>query len=224
MSRGTDMELDFGSIRAAIERLKTVSPQPDVFGAKFHRFVLNAPIPSEEVTAFETKHGVRLPSDYRQFLIEVGNGGAGPHYGLFPLGTMMDMRSLVRWQENDGAVGDLSEPFPHSEPWNDLSDEPTEEDERDDQLYQEKVDKFYNRYFASRYMNGAIPISDLGCALSHWLVVSGSEVGNVWCDYRGDYTGILPLSVGKQSRITFSQWYLDWLRDAIGKLDAASGY
>ena len=214
--------MELGSIAAAVHRLRTASPQPAVFGARHHGFVLNPPLAEEEVAAFERRYKVRLPADYRRFLTEVGNGGAGPHYGLLRLGERADMRGLVRWEENDGTVGVLSEPFPHTGPWNDLTGQPTEDDE-DDPRYDEKTDAFYEQYFRPEYVNGALPLSELGCALSQWLVVTGPEAGHVWCDYRSDYRGILPFTLGAQERVGFLQWYSAWLEEAVTKLRPEGG-
>jgi hypothetical protein len=46
---------------------------------------LEPPLCDEEVAAFEARHGVVLPVEYRYFITRCGNGGAGPWYGLLPL-------------------------------------------------------------------------------------------------------------------------------------------
>ncbi|MFG2986412.1 HEAT repeat domain-containing protein [Streptomyces sp. NPDC048258] len=53
---------------------------------------LGPPLSEQRVAAFESVHGIRLPSAYRTFLREVGNGGIGPDYGLLP---------LTRWKVRD---------------------------------------------------------------------------------------------------------------------------
>ena len=68
-----------------------------VFGSEEHRYRLGPPLSEEELVTFESASRVRLPTDYRRFLSVVGNGGAGPYYGLEPLGTFGH---------------DLSRPFP----------------------------------------------------------------------------------------------------------------
>ncbi len=37
---------------------------------------------SSDVGAFERRHGILLPDGFRRFVLEVGNGGDGPGYGL----------------------------------------------------------------------------------------------------------------------------------------------
>lgn len=71
-------------IRDTLRRLSIAKPV--VFGADWHQFVLNRPLPEEELTSFEQRHRISLPGDYRDFINKIGNGGAGPYYGVFPLG------------------------------------------------------------------------------------------------------------------------------------------
>ncbi|QUF03847.1 SMI1/KNR4 family protein [Actinosynnema pretiosum subsp. pretiosum] len=46
---------------------------------------LNPPASEAEVQAFEREQNVTLPQAYRRFLLELGDGGVGPHYGVLPL-------------------------------------------------------------------------------------------------------------------------------------------
>jgi hypothetical protein len=162
---------------------------------------------------FEKEHRITLPEDYRGFLIHVGNGGAGPAYGIFRLGEMDDGFDHAQWEENDGFVGVLSEPFPHTEDWNDLADKPDDDINDEDEL-ERQMEAFEEKYFDTKYVNGAIPICHIGCALRRWLVLTGTERGHIWCDDRADQGGLYPLRLHNADRVTFIDWYLDWLRDA----------
>src|SRR5262249_18301515 len=117
------MHVTFDAIRDGLERLRTVKRPPKVFGAGSHGFQLNPPLSESEVRKFEAKHRIRLPEDYRGFLIHLGNGGAGPYYGVFKLGEMDDSFDFRKWKEVGGFVGVLSKPFPHTAAWNDLTGE-----------------------------------------------------------------------------------------------------
>ena len=48
--------------------------------------VANPPIPLERLAMAEAEFGFSLPEFMRQLYLQVGNGGFGPGYGLFPLG------------------------------------------------------------------------------------------------------------------------------------------
>lgn len=214
------MEKVFASIRSALASLRESSRQVAVFGSDLHGFQLNPTLTEEAVCAFERTHGILLPAEYRGFLLHVGNGGAGPAYGLFKLGEMDDGHEHKEWWEGNGFVGVLSSPFPHSEPWNDLSGQPDdpERDLAEDPEYEEEYNQWEECYWNPENVNGAIPICHLGCAYRLWLVITGSEAGNIWCDDRADQGGLWPLDQAGRHRVSFLQWYLAWLEDALAQL------
>ncbi len=47
-----------------------------------HRFVFEPPLTLTAVIELENRYGIRLPEQYRSFLMLVSGGGAGPYYGL----------------------------------------------------------------------------------------------------------------------------------------------
>lgn len=52
------------------------------FGSKKHKYKLNPVISETKVLEVEKKYNFKLPEDYFWFITNVGNGGAGPYYGL----------------------------------------------------------------------------------------------------------------------------------------------
>jgi len=214
------VDADFEAIRESLRTLRKSKETPKVFGAEMHKFRTHRPLIEEDVREFERERQVELPSEYRGFLIHVGNGGAGPAYGLFKLGEMDDGFGHGPWGE--GFVGDLSEPFPHTGPWNDLSGRPEFDEERaDDEEWEDEYNRQLDAWENEHYwtpLDGAIPICHLGCASRQWLVVTGPEAGNVWCDDRADEGGLKPLQREGLERVTFLQWYMHWLDDALRQI------
>lgn len=193
-----------------------------LFGSEQHGYKLNPPIALAEIERFESEKGVHLPDDYRLFVTQIGNGGAGPYYGVFAFGYQDDGSSSCRW-EDASLVGDLAKPFPHEDRWNlpesfwaqkpDTSeDTPLEEVDR---LYADWDARIEADYWNPSLMNGSIPICHVGCALRHWLVINGKCKGQVWADERADEGGIYPLQDNDGRIIGFDQWYGDWLDAAL---------
>ena len=209
------MDATFDIIRDGLERLRTAKRLPKVFGAESHGFKLKPRLSESVVEKFEAKHRIRLPEDYRGFLIDLGNGGAGPFYGVFELGEMDDSFDFQKWKEVDGFVGVLSKPFPHTKPWNELPEEPEETD--DEEEYDKALEAFHEIYWNPDNVNGAIPICHEGCAIRDWLVVTGGEAGHIWRDSRTDQAGLRPVSFGKKNRVTFLEWYVHWLNEVLTK-------
>lgn len=194
-----------------------------MFGALGHQWVLEDPLTPGELAELEAQTGVRLPEEYRDFLLYVGAGGAGPAYGLFPVRRVED-----RWRwEGDGAeLADLSrlaEPFPEQGPDPKLLDEllaqcPEEEDFDDTGDFDDAMEAWDERWeavmFAEERTVGALVISHLGCAQREWLVISGSHRGTVWSDCRVDDVDLVPLLDGDGRPVGFADWYIGWLEKA----------
>lgn len=194
----------------------------EVFGASGHRYELRPPLTDRQLAAAETQFGVNFPDDYASFLTEMGAGGAGPSYGVFPL---VVEHQTWKWL-GDGAdlTEDLVSPFPHVVPWNldghpvwdaePTDDEHASEEAFDDanSAWQDKLDELL---WEPQWTTGAICLCHLGCALREWLVVSGPERGNIWYDGRADCGGLAPTTQAGLERVTFAQWYEHWLEEVL---------
>jgi hypothetical protein len=218
------MDAAISDILAALKRLRT-SRRRDTFGSEAHGFDLNPPLAESTVADFESRHRIHLPADYHSFLIHAGNGGAGPSYGVFKLGEMDSNWDFARWREDDGFIGNLSAPFPHTAPWNDLTGQPEYNESREsdpawEDEYTRQMETFDQHYWNPANVNGAVPICHLGCAYRQWLVISGPEAGHIWCDDRADYKGLYPLQLPGLDRVTFLEWYNNWLAEALAHLDS----
>ena len=71
--------IDKSTVLQRLTELDRRDSRRKVFGANGHDYKLNPPLPVSVIEAFEQRHGVSLPEDYRRFITEIGNGGAGPY-------------------------------------------------------------------------------------------------------------------------------------------------
>jgi hypothetical protein len=190
-----------------------------VFGADTHDFRLNPRLDESVVTVFEQTHQVALPSDFRNFLTSIGNGGAGPFYGIFPLGHTDDGFDLRVWKEGD--VGILSQPFRFEKDWNDLNGKPTNDLLNQDEIeYWKQMEDFERAYWRTDLINGAFHICHQGCALRILLVVTGNQAGYLWDDKRSEGGGLKPVRLADGSPATFSSWYSQWLENCLGSFNS----
>ena len=139
--------------------------------------------------AFESKHDIRLPEDYRCFLLEAGRSGAGPYYGVLPLDRWNDAVNI-----DAGRIpGDyLASPFPL------FPDMPEEED------WHKTLGISCDQEF-----QGAIAVSHQGCSYYCLLVVYGPFRGRV---VYVSLDGGTPYFVRNPD---FLSWYERWLDELL---------
>lgn len=161
------------------------------------------------VRAYERRHGVTLPDEYRHFVTMVGDGGAGPNYGLFRLRDVFEAGWLGR--------GDPAKPFRHRRAWNLPAAAAIVRAHGDAKRFAKAAARWTpkeeRRYWSELWLDGAVPISDHGCGYLDWLVVNGPGYGTVWYDGREGHLGITPLT-RDGAPVTFSDWYASWLAGA----------
>lgn len=204
------MGVTWAGVRERVLALRKAPRWQEVFGADFHgyghKFELLPVLTEEQLQAVERRLGTELPEEYRTFLLEVGAGGAGPDYGLFPMNPPATGRCTLPFRPELTAELDEHE---YTEPQR--ADYPDEGafaaahagwTARSNELYDALTE-------------GTLCIGEQGCAYYSLLVVTGPQRGTVWDDVRAVGEGVVPVKLrGKAGHVSFAEWYLDWLDHA----------
>ena len=191
-------------LRALLNKAKAVDKYCYQFGAKSHQYQWNPPASVEEVEDFEQKIGVRLPEEYRNFLLLAGNGGAGPYYGLFSL------QKILYWVEDN--MDPKKEPvlYPGIEIPQVDEDEFEDDEEEYDQMLDDVEQENDSETEGEDYLQGCIPIGSQGDSYFMYLLLSGPNEGRVvYVESELTYV-FFPREQG------FLAWYKRWLREVSG--------
>lgn len=207
-------------VRERVLALRTAPEMSEVFGAVWlddhgHRFELLPPLTQAELEETEEELGVRLPEEYRGFLLEVGAGGAGPDYGVFPLRPGAE--------GNRARASRLAEPFRPDEVEALFDEHQENEPARDGFASDEEFVAAYRAWddhddeLREEIFAGTLHLSSQGCAYYSVLAVTGPEAGTMWDDIRALGELVAPQRRAGAERLTFAEWYLGWLAFAERK-------
>ncbi len=196
-------------IKIKLNLAKNTDSFLEVFGARSHKYRLDAPIGMNDVEVFEKKYNISLPEGYKDFLTKIGNGGneyksqvgnsgAGPDYGIFKLGDKGHSRIA------NPASGYLNkEPFFNSgtshEEWKKIGEN------MPDDISDEDYDKEIERAYA-----GILTICACGCAGFAGIMLCGENRGRVVYIY--DEIEYCPQFADEAN---FLDWYETWLDSII---------
>lgn len=201
------IQVQLERIQYKLEQLRTQDTTFQIFGAFHHQYHLNDVTTEAEVAAFEQQHHILLPADYVAFLLHMGDGGAGPYYGLETLKDGI-YESLDDKNEEFGFV-QLAADFRFTEAWNPaLADSETTEEFDEEVMYDAK------------WADGMLRISNYGCGVSINVIVQGNSYGQIWVDDRFNDGGIYPDHYFANSeRLNFLDWYELWLDQSLEKVE-----
>ena len=180
-----------GRIAGKLGEARALPFELTAFGVEGHEFTLGAPLPESAVAEFEEQHEIALPPDYRLFVTELGDGGAGPGYHLSSLGESCDP---------DCRPGHLTRPSPYLpgprylDDWERRYEDPPGPDRM--------------------FLRGTLKIADHGCSLVTRLIVTGPSWGRLLnLDYEGPAGPYVVEDAG------FLPWYERWLDEVLAGYD-----
>lgn len=186
-----------------------------IFGSAIHKYQLNPCISNDQISVFETEHNIKLPIDYKTFISEFSNGGAGPAYGLFSLESGYNIVKHGKFFR--GYEYSLSREFRHSEKYNplekylDMSPYDVDIDKYEEEIINGPLGK---EYFNGKQLDGSILCCDFGCGSWGVIVLNGQESGNIWGAARNyEESGIYPLN------ITIFDFFESWVDRSLSKID-----
>lgn len=212
----------WSDVRQRVEALARDERARDVFGAwrmngePGHTFRLAPPLRDDQVEAAEAQLGISLPGEYRDFLLQVSAGGAGPHYGL---NTLVDGPEGWRWAGDEGRtyLGRLKLPCPPADESIRLQEELARREPDlaaypDTGAYQDawRAWQAEEQAVDEQILQGAVYLSHQGCGSMDWLVVTGPDRGHMWTDDRPTDLPFAPMGTPEKP-VGFADWYLDWL-------------
>ncbi|MCC5607233.1 SMI1/KNR4 family protein [Nostoc sp. CHAB 5834] len=203
----------------------------EVFGSESHQYQFKPCLSDKDIQVFESRYNITLPSEYRNFLLEIGNGGAGPGYGLSGL-SGIESEDVIPEKLYSKNYKILSKPFTLTKAWNDLD------------LITKNNSDFVtnnNNYFDNKFIQGTLNITNYGCGIYAMLIVTGEQSGKIWIDDRTNDNGIYPAclsfchafhdinpddsypnSNNEEQPLSFYEWYEDWLNRSLEQIRQSS--
>lgn len=232
VSLAPNIKTSIERIEQKLERIRLLDSNLKLFGAQEHKYQLSKPLSEQHLAAVEEKMGMSLPAGYRAFLRYLGNGGAGPYYGVHPLeyslATVSAVEedesyidpdigvaplSLAKTLENASWATALASSFPLDDDVDfaeelEVGELPWKEHSarlQDDKKYIAAWDAIEQKYTDPRWLQGTLRVAEYGCGDCFFVVVGGKHTDKVWVDSIDGVTGIY------NTRVPFLKFFENWL-------------
>jgi hypothetical protein len=155
------------------------------------------PVATEkEVAYFETTFNVKIPSDLRWFVLNIANGIKS----IYPTDNIIDQ---IDFEDYYYKERDYNPSIPF---------EGTQRIYHGEEVFDEDNDypygTTYDNIFKLGYRNGYVCLVSSGCGAFDFIIVNGSEYGNVWANNISSMDEIYPSYDKKlnMKRLGFEDW------------------
>ncbi len=182
-----------------LAHLKRIDRNLQIFGAVSHKYQ-SEKISQTELETFEIENKIKLPSEFKDFLVHIGTG-AGPDYGIYTLSQM-----TKEFEEWAGCLDESSK----------LSNQCDLKNNDALELIQRKQNnpsEFHYRRL--RNANGILPIQTEGCTYYCCIILNGEQHGKIWSTDSNEFDA---LPAGIVVEFGFLDWYENWVDQCISKL------
>ncbi len=196
-------------VERILEQARRMDPQLEMFGVADHQYRLGSPVDLAFVRTIEEAYHFRFPEDYVQFITEVGDGGAGPGYGLYPFGyycTEVESTKEAKAREIYlRGLGRELKLLPIESEW--LEDFCISKEE-----YEKNPEKYFRGGKGSFNWDNDTPygffhLGTYGCWRDFGLITAGERYGQVFIR---DTEGAFELEARN-----FEEFYQDWLNSIL---------
>ena len=229
--------LDCALIQSVLQKARYWDMNFPLFGSNLHAHLFRPPLPERELDAWEELMELRLPADYRTYLTQLGNGGAGPAYGLMPFEFPLQetLREVTVFSDSHAArfealVRQWYETF-HQD-WDERYELYCAQTPEGARLSYEDWDEAQGRYMEEHlerplFENGQLLIANQGCSVDIYLLLNGFHRGDCH-EGNQEYDYSYPLwyqSKGPYAPITWSQYqsfftpFSDYLMDYVERVE-----
>ncbi|MCI9353644.1 MAG: hypothetical protein HFE58_02385 [Firmicutes bacterium] len=196
-------------VERILEQARRMDPQLKMFGVADHQYRLGSPVDLAFVRTIEEAYHFRFPEDYVQFITEVGDGGAGPGYGLYPFGyycTEVESTKEAKAREIYlRGLGRELKLLPIESEWLEDFCISKEEYEKNPEKYFQGGKGSFNWDNDTPY--GFFHLGTYGCWRDFGLITAGERYGQVFIR---DTEGAFELEARN-----FQEFYQDWLNSIL---------
>jgi len=168
--------------------------------------------PEKNIVEFENKFNVRIPEDYRFFLLNVANGIVNKNEWGFNFINKIDFIDFF-YKDNEY---NPSIPFelPNKVVFSSSSEYKEASPYKKVYPYEITFDEDYE-ILEKGFSNGQIDLVGYGCGTNAFLIVNGNEYGNVWINDLSSNNEVYPDYDFKRNKPRFS--FTDWLLERINR-------